>query len=291
MYMTIAEKQYILKRIASKCERAIIGPENPYTMDNPDMIAANGNIMFAIYIPSYKEWENGDHLLRRVYMSQLGYGQKMLSILLLTEVRKQIGLMMNSHAFFSMFDLMTTEEKDVVKYVAFEKPNKKRVRHFSEIQEQQYISYRQRLRLSEESNKEFKTFSAEEIKLGDIVSAKSWSTRGYRESQYYRHTQLGSMAVVSKKEKSSFKTTFDQLMTTAFLSMYQLDNGVVYPTAMSNELSLLNTNWQMFNDEQMPNDYNCMLSFIGLTPVCISTNREAEILNDIYQNIRKNGVK
>ena len=289
--MKIAEKHNILKRIASECIRAIIGPENPYTMDNPDMIVANGNRLFAIYIPSYKEWENGDHLLRRVYMSHLGYGQKMLSILYLTEERKQSELMMNSHAFFSMFDLMTTEEKDIIKYVAFEKPNKKRAKYFSEIQEQQYISYRQRLQLSEVSNKEFKTFSTEEIQLGKTVSAKSWSTRGYRESQYYRHTQLGSMAVVSKKDNSSFKTTFDQLMTTAFLSMYQLDNGVVYPTAMSNELCLLNTDWQMFNDEQMPNDYNCMLSFIGLAPVCISTSREAEILNDMYLNIRKNGVE
>ncbi len=290
--MTISEKQIILKHIASGCERAIIGPENPYTMDNPDMIVANGNIMFAIFIPTYREWENGDHLLRRVYMSQLGYGQKMLSVLLLTEKRKQIGMMMNNPAFFSMFDLMTFEEKEVMKYVEREKPNKKRNRHFSAIQEIQYVGYRQRLRLSEEGYIEFKTFSStEQIQLGETVFAKSWSTRGYRESQYYRHTQLGSMAVVSKKEKSSFKTSFDHLMTTAFLSMYQLDNGVVYPTAMSKELNLLNTDWQMFDDEQLPNDYNRMLSFIGLAPVSISTSREAEKLNDMYQIIRKNGVK
>jgi hypothetical protein len=290
--MTISEKQNILKRIASGCERAIIGPENPYTMDNPDMIAANGNRLFAIYIPSYKEWENGDHLLRRVYMSQFGYGQKMMSVLLLSEVRKQIGMIMNSPAFFSMFDLISFEEKEAIKFVALEKPNKKRDKHFSEMQEMQYIAYRQRLHLSEKSKREFKSFfSAEDVLLGDLVSAKSWSTRGFRESRYYRHTQLGSMAVVSKRENSSFKTTFDQLMTTTFLSMYQLDNGVVYPTAMSNELSLLNTDWQMFDDEQLPNDYNRMLSFVGLAPVSISTNREAEILNDMYQNIRKNGIE
>ena len=199
---------------------------------------------------------------------------------------------MNNPAYFSMFDLMTFEEKEIAKYVALEQPNKKRARHFSEMQEMQYIAYRQRLRLSEKSNREFKSFSSfEDILLGDIVSAKSWSTRGYRESQYYKHTPLGSMAVVSKKENSSFKTTFDQLMTTAFLSMYQLDNGVVYPTAMSNELSLLNTDWQMFDNEQMPNDYNRMLSFVGLAPVSISTSREAEILNDMYQDIRKNGIE
>lgn len=83
--MRIADKQRILCHIYDSCERAIISPENPFTLDNPDLIVANGNRLFSIFLPTFRECENHDHLLRRVYMSMLGYGQKIMPILLIAE--------------------------------------------------------------------------------------------------------------------------------------------------------------------------------------------------------------
>ena len=75
--MNIAEKQQLIRQLCDGCERCLQAPENPITLDNPDVIVANGNKLFAIYIPTYRENENTDHLLRRLYLSQLCYGYQL----------------------------------------------------------------------------------------------------------------------------------------------------------------------------------------------------------------------
>ena len=48
--MRLADKQFILQQIYDGCERCLIAPENPFTLDNPDLIAANGSLLFAVYL-------------------------------------------------------------------------------------------------------------------------------------------------------------------------------------------------------------------------------------------------
>lgn len=83
--MDIGQKQRILQKLFDNSERCLIEPENPFSMDNPDAIVANGNNLFAIYIPTYRENENADHLLRRLYLSQLSYGYKLTPIIVVME--------------------------------------------------------------------------------------------------------------------------------------------------------------------------------------------------------------
>ena len=94
--------------------------------------------------------------------------------------------------------------------------------------------------------------------------------------------------MLKKKRNMAFRASFDQLMTLAFMSLYNLDNGELYPTNMHNEMAIVNTDWQMFDEEHVPNEYNRMLSYVGLAPVSISTNREMELLFERYQIIRGN---
>lgn len=289
--MRIADKQNVLHHICDSCERALISPENPFTMDNPDMIVANGNNLFAIFIPTFSECENPDHLLRRVYMSMLGYGQKMTPVLLIAEPKHRIIEIQNNPVFLDIFRLISLNRENVVRFVKKESQGVRKWKNFSEIQSWHYEGYRNRLRLSEKAYKEIRSaYATEGIYLGDKVVAQSWSTGLPRQSKNYRHTQGGLMAITDKKKKAGFKTSFEQLMTVSFLSSFQFDNGDIYPTEMFNELSLLNTDWEMFDNRQMPNDYNRMLSFIGFVPVSVSTNREVEILFEQYQYIRKNGI-
>lgn len=289
--MRIAEKQSILRRIYDSCERAIIGPENPFTLDNPDMLVANGNRLFSIFLPTFRECENHDHLLRRVYMSMLGYGQKISPILLIAEPKPEIIGILNNPVFLEVFRLISLDSEEVIRLVNSDRQNARIWKNFSEIQSWHYVGYRNRLRLSEEAHKEIRSvYATGDIHLGDNVVAQSWSTGQLRESKYYRHTQGGFMAITEKKKNAGFKTSFEQLMTVTFLTSFHLDNGNIYPTAMANELSLLNTDWKMFDDRQLPNDYNRMLSFIGLAPVSVSTSREVETLFERYQQIRKNGI-
>ena len=75
-------------------------------------------------------------------------------------------------------------------------------------------------------------------------------------------------------------------MTLAFMSMFHLDDGRLYPTAMFDELSVLNTDWTMFDADMVPNSYNRMLSFVGMAPISISTQQQLWQVFDKYQNIR-----
>lgn len=98
------------------------------------------------------------------------------------------------------------------------------------------------------------------------------------------------MASVEKKKNESFKTAFEQLMTLAFMSKFSFDNGEIYPTGMYNELSVMNTDWVMFDEESIPNSYNHMLSFIGLPPVSVSTERDMVQVFERYQTLRNHGI-
>lgn len=287
--MNIAEKQQLIRQLSDGCERCLQAPENPITLDNPDVIVANGNKLFAIYIPTYRENENTDHLLRRLYLSQLCYGYQLIPILLTME--EGAVKMLNNQSYSYAFAHLTISIEDVLRFVNQANPRYRRSRNFSELQSSQYELYRKYLQLSEDVHKEVRSvFSVPEDIRFDTVVTRSWSTDKPKESNSFRSVPGGLVASVVKKKNESFKTAFEQLMTLAFMSKFNFDNGEIYPTGMYNELSVMNTDWVMFNQESEPNAYNHMLSFIGLPPVAVSTEREMVQVFERYQIIRNHGI-
>ncbi len=287
--MTFTEKQKIQQRIYGACEKCLLAPENPFTLDNPDVITANGNKLYAIYIPTYRENENMDHLLRRLYLSQLSYGYNMIPVLLAQDegTRK----ILNNPVIERSFVLTSTSIEDVISFVNQESPIYRRFKYCSGLQTIQYLSYRRLLQLSEESHRIFRTkFAPTNLKDQDYVVARSWTTDYRRESKSFQKTPIGFLATVEKKGKEGFRSAFEQLMTVAFMSRFNYDDGEIYPSRMFNELSVLNTNWIMFDSNLVPNAYNQMLSFIGLAPVSISTDNELEMIFEKYQIIRNHVV-
>lgn len=287
--MTIEEKQHITRQLYDGCERCLVSPENPFTLDNPDLIAANGNKLYAIYIPSYRENENTDHLLRRLYLSQLSYGYKLIPILLALEVGAI--KMLNNLKFGYAFAHLSNTVEDVMRYVNQGNLQYKRVRNFSELQSSQYELYRKYLQLSEDVHKEIRSqYSVpEEIRLHSVVT-RSWSTDKPKSSNSFWSVPGGFIASVEKKKSVSFKTAFEQIMTIAFMSKFNFDNGELFPTGIYNELSVMNTDWAMFDEASIPNSYNHMLSFIGLPPVSVSTEGEMVQVFERYQIIRNHGI-
>lgn len=288
--MDIGKKQRILQKLFDNSERCLIEPENPFSMDNPDAIVANGNKLFAIYIPTYRENENADHLLRRLYLSQLSYGYKLTPIIVVME-EMAMRMIYNSPIIAQTFGYISESTDDVVNIVNQANPRKRRSKYFSEMQAMQYLTYRQNIELSERSRKEMRTeFSTQELRKVEPVITRSWSTEKEKESRLYWKSEVCFVASVEKKKNASFRTSFEQLMTTAFMSKFQLDNGEIFPTGMYNELSVLNTDWNMFDEESVPNMYNRMLSYVGLPPISISTERELTQVFECYQKIRNNVV-
>lgn len=288
--MQLAEKQFILQQIYNGCERCIIAPENPFTLDNPDLLAANGNILFAVYLLSYREQENLDHLLRRLYLSQLSYGFKMTPVLLFPDTPPH-DLQVNHQVLKYAFSHVSDSVEDVVKFITIEKPNYKRWKFFSEVQSNQYLNYCACMELSEKAfvekqGAEMVEGEREDIVFTGLVNTRSWYYQRWKESKNYWRTQKGLVGKVMKGQNASFKSSMDCLMTTAFMTLFNFDDGVIYPTGYYNELSVVNTNWNVFNEDRTPNRYNRMLSFIGLAPVSISSNRDIDWLFDKYQAIR-----
>lgn len=287
--MTISEKQKIIQQLYGGCERCLISPENPFTLDNPDVIVAAGNKLYAIYIPTFRENDNTDHLLRRLYLSQMSYGYKLIPVLLALEEGSV--KMLNNYAFGYAFAHLTNSIEDVLSFVNQAHPNHRRSRYFSELQSSHYVLYRKYLQLSAEVHREVHSeFSAsEERELNPIVT-RSWSTERQKESTLFRRVTGGLVASVEKRRNASFKSAFEQLMTFTFMSKFNFDNGELFPGVMYNELSVMNTDWVMFDDNSAPNAYNNMLSFIGLPPVAVSTEGEIAQVFDRYQNIRDHGI-
>jgi len=288
--MRLEDKQSILQQIHNGCERCLIAPENPFTLDNPDLLAVNGNKLFAVYLLSYREQENLDHLLRRLYLSQLSYGYKMTPVLLFLNdepYNPQVNLQVLKYAFSHVSDSV----EDVIRYITIEKPNYKRWKFFSEVQLNQYMNYRACMELSEKAFVEKQRAEKVEGEQDDIiytgpVNTRSWYYERWKESKNYWHTQKGLVGKVMKGQNVSFKSSMDYLMTTAFMTLFNFDNGTIYPTGYYNELSVVNTNWNVFHEDCTPNRYNRMLSFIGLAPVTITSNRDIDWLFDNYQTIR-----
>lgn len=287
--MTIAEKQQLIHHLYDSCERCIMSPENPLTLDNPDAIIANGNKLYAIYIPTYRENEDTDHLLRRLYLSQLSYGYRLIPILLTIE--EGALRMLNNQTIIYAFAHLTNSVEDTLSYVNQANPHYKKARYFSELQSSQYALYRKYLQLSEDVHREVHSaFSVPDGIRYDKVITRSWSTNKPKESKYLSSVPGGFVASVTKKKNESFKTAFEQLMTIIFMSKFRFDNGEIYPTAIYDELSVMNTDWVMYNEESMPNSYNHMLSYIGLPPVAVSTEREMAQVFEMYQIIRNHGI-
>lgn len=277
-------KASLVTEVSNRFERCLIAPENPFTLDNPDIIVAKGRDLFAIYIPTHKETVYPDYLLRRVYLSQLCYGVKLCPILLTNGLPQNISGYVGQHSFRHI----AITVNDAVEFITLEHPHFNRLKHFSEIQARQYERYRMNLELSAlfTSFDSLDGFRADSIPLNNRVPVRSWNTGKDKESRNYRFSQQVYVGLGNKGKSSSFKSSFEHLMTLAFMSLYHYDDGELYPTNLIDEMGIINTDWSMFDKERTPNSYNRMLSFIGLAPVTVSTKEQLETLYDSYSTIR-----
>lgn len=288
--MNQLEKKAVLSKLVDDFQRYLISPTNPFSIDNPDAIVVNNNCVFAIYIPTFLERENYDHLLRRLHLSQMSYSLKFVPILLLDPDDKMSDMgwfMMKSNFLFvaSSFD-------DVI---AFIKRSGKINRNWKEInhfQQNHFLSYNINSKVSTLISKEITTpyvrlfeNKKDRFELQCMTSDKHW---GIQDFHPYQNGMIGE----KNKSKSSFLNSFQKMMTATFMCGFVIDDGYIYPNPNVGEgvVNIVNTNWNLFEEER-PNRYNSILSFCGLVPVCISNENHIDIINDVYQIVRRDVVK
>lgn len=278
--MNIKDKKEIQISIAAAYSRFIIAPENPFTFDNPDMLFVNNGEVYALFIPNYAETINYDHLLRRLFMSQTAYMAKMITIVLMDPDKVNpytMSVLENS------FCHVSDKIDDVLGYVGKgERINKKwklirrnQLIHLSQYHKISKLSYRCHSTLQPSYHQFLNNHDRMEK-----WEAPRWSNPN--KSFNIKDTWKTDLGIISfkNKRKESIMSVFQNIMTHSVLSMYHLDNGYVYIYLnTSSEMKLLNTDWELFNDNY-PTELNNALSFSGYTPVCID---KMEVMRTVYE--------
>lgn len=281
-------KQNTLKTLIGNNYKCLIGPENPFSLDNPDAFVYKDHTMYAIFIPTYTERENFDHLLRRLYVSQLSIGTMFVPVLLWNEENDipQYVLRCLSVAFAHI----SNNIQDVMKFIDggikkfWDKLN------FSRLQQGHYLNYRLRSDFSIEENvriqhtDDMNSQYLNDINFEVVTNMESWSEQGkVWHTKKYLRSHLGDFAQCTKSGNNSFETIFQKVMTISFKSMYFFSDGYIEINRNSlPRIRVVDTDWILFSEGFIPNNYHRMLSFVGLTPVKMNSMNEMAYLSDKY---------
>lgn len=288
--MNIQEKKSVLSRLVDEFQKCMLTPTNPFSIDNPDAIVVNNNSVYAIFIPTFLERENYDHLLRRLHLSQMSYSLKFVPVLLLDPDDKMSDLgwfMMKSNFVFVAGSL-----GEVVSFINKSGKISRRWKEINHFQQEHFLNYNINSKVSFLISKEINTpferlygGAKDKFELRGWTSDKHW---GIQDFHPYKNGMIGE----KNKNKSSFLNSFQKMMTASFICGFIIDNGYIYPNPNAREgiVNIVNTDWGLF-EENRPNRYNSILSFCGLVPVSISTENHIDIINDVYQTVRRDVFK
>lgn len=286
--MKLKEKNNILMKLANHTDKSVLMPENPVTLDNPDGIYLYRGRVFALFVPTSVERGNYDHLLRRLYLSQLSYSSDLVTILLLNADDKVGGD--GEFIFQESFCHVSRSVKDVIKYVVGASDIN---RDWGMIREHRSILY-QKFRMinyltdsiyvndSNYSNFSNKIAQTSELKVKSWKSCMSLDSRIDIESLL---TPIGSLSFVESRDGNSAKDTLRNAMTFLLMSQYNWDNGYIYPSGGFDELSMINTDLSLMNNGLL-NDTGRMLNFIGIVPIRCSTFEQSVSVYESYMRLR-----
>lgn len=288
--MNQQEKKSVLSRLLNEFQKCLLNPTNPFSVDNPDAIVVNNNSVYAIFIPTFLERENYDHLLRRLHLSQMSYSLKFIPVLLLDPDNKMSDLgwfMMKSNFVF-----VTGSLDEVVSFINKSGKISRKWKEINQFQQEHFLNYSINSKVSALISHEITTpFERlyegvrEKFELQGWTSDKRW---GIRDFHPYQNGMIGE----KNRNKSSFLNSFQKMMTASFMCGFVIDNGYIFPNLNAEDgiVNIVNTNWDLF-EENRPNRYNSILSFCGLVPVSISNENHIDIINDVYQTVRRDVIK
>lgn len=287
--MNNTTKKDIFGRLYNFFERCITSPENPFSMDNPDAIIANGRHLYALFIPTYSEKDSFDHLLRRLHLSQLSYAHRFITILLLEPEDRipEKGLRVMDESFCHI----SRDIVDVINFINGGERVNRRWEVINEFQQEHFLRYQLYSDLSQKYKKENNTvFAMDDIRGLPAFSFGSW----YDDAKEIRikgvfDTQNGLVGYRKKGKVPNFISSFQKIMTASFMHEFIYDNGYIYPNRDFGEdkINVISTDWNIFHEGIYPNVYNNMLAFAGLVPVSLSTQIEIDNLYRTFQMLKE----
>lgn len=266
----------------------LVMPENPYSKDNPDMLVRNGTTLYAIFIPMYHERKNLDHLLRRVFSSELSYGSKLHTVLILKEDDKLSGY--GENVLSAVFCHIARGIDDAIRYVSSRENVGRNWMFIGEAKQWLYRLYDVNNLTIEFSNKQYgvqKTLADQQLDFGDF-SSPSWSLENKsRMIKNVAYSRYSCMCIKKKVKDRSFREGFENIMTQSFLKNFYVEGGYLVPNNnIVDNIFGVATDWELYSEDNVPNDYFRTLVFSGVLPLNILDEEKLGNIHEFYIDVQ-----
>ena len=276
------DRKNIFTNIRNKFEHSVIGPVNPFTIDNPDVLLYNNHQLIGLYIPLVKEVQNPDILLRRLHMSRLALSGSISSVLLLPE--NALAQLFNNEVIQGSFDRVHCFDgnADLMDYIS------------CDIKSTHYVDKRLRSEVMKRfwgamgyvDRYSYIRGDYKNIKCSSEVQVRRWSRP--RNILSSTHTSYNDSCLITSKgrTKQSFKEAYENIMSFATMYNYSLSDGNLKRTSSVNDI------FMYLNIEDLDIILNKEINlrtmlFLGYLPCTIGSLDEIKCLNDHYYSFRK----
>lgn len=270
---------------ASDC---LVRPENPFSIDNPDALVRKGTTLYAIFVPMYHERINFDHLLRRLFSSELAYGSKLHTVLILKEDDKlsEYGESVLNAAFCHI----SRGKIDAISYLSSRVNigrNWSRIGDIKQWMFQQYDVNNLTIDFADKTFVKNNRVDNYQLDLGN-VSSPSWFINNKRRIiKNVARCGNTDMCIKRKGKRQTFRDGFENIMTQSFLKSFRLTDGYLEPYSMVvDNIFGIATDWCMFTDEGYHNMYHRTLSFAGILPLNIVDEEQLNCIHNYYMDIQ-----
>lgn len=278
------DKKSLYLNISDRYKQCVIGPANPFTVDNPDALIFNGKSLIGLYIPLAKEVSNPDLLLRRLFLSRLAMCNSLRTVLLLSE--KESFQLFNNEQIIASFDDVHVFN-GIIDFLGLLKETKKTTPLIDKRLKQEKIKKFWGTIDFLDRNDAFKdNYSCFSFSKG--VTARSWSSP--ESNRISKRTSFKNECLITSKgiTKQSFKEGFEDIMTFSTMFNYSLSGGNLKRIANSNEvfmcLNIENPNAVIKNEIDLRT-----LVFLGYLPCRVNEYDDIKRLNDRYYDFMKAG--
>lgn len=266
----------------------LVSPENPFSIDNPDALVRKGTTLYAIFVPMYHERNNFDHLLRRLFSSELAYGSQLHTLLILKEDEKlsEYGERVLNAAFCHI----SWGKIDAISYLSSRINNGRNWSLIGDMKQWMFQQYDANNLTVDFADKTFEKYNWDDnfqLDLGD-VSSPSWFFNNKRRI-IKNVARCGNidMCIKRKGKRQTFRDGFENIMTQSFLKSFRLTDGYLEPyNRVVDNIFGIATDWNMFTDEGYHNMYHRTLSFAGVLPLNILDEERLECIHGFYIDIQ-----
>ena len=272
----------VINSILSRTENTLIEPDNSLSIDNPDALIWNGDILIGFYIATRDEIRNPSSLLRRLQISRLSYINGLRTILFVPEYDngKEVSSVVSN--MFDVYIQNDCTEDDIHRLLK----GRIDITHNLDSRIREMVIHRfwryERLNIALLANSDIQKYkrfqpSYYQDKERNIVSSKAVS------SPFYRSNSM--KYCFKQRSANTFRRSYNSILNALMYDdFYFQDKGITDWDSRNffdmDYFRVVNTEWD-FKDKSK---YRKALSFMGLAISSVESEEQLYISLEYVQN-------